>query len=432
MKDDSGPQNDMAAVLGMEAPRGLLARLPRLERKWIVAGVAALVLLFLAVRMLGGPAGPKYVTAEITRGGIVATVTATGTLQPVNTVEIGPEISGQIAKVLADFNDKVVAGQVLAVMDTDTLRARVLQSRASLASAKAKVEDARATAAEAALKLARVKDLQARGNASKQDLDTAQAAEARARAAVLSASAQVDVAAANLTSDETTLTKAEIKSPINGIVMSRTVERGQVVAATFQTPVLFKLAEDLTKMELLVDVDEADIGHVQEGQRASFTVDAFQDRQFPATITQVRFAPKTVDSVVTYQAVLAVDNSDLTLRPGMTATASITTATRQDAALMPNAALRFQPPVAVAARGGDAGQPPGLFRMFVPRGMGQPNNPALTAKTPGAQQRVWTLRGGALVPVDIKVGLSDGQRTEIVDGGLKPGDAVVVGQQKAR
>jgi HlyD family secretion protein len=306
----------------------------------------------------------------------------------------------------------------------------VMQSRASLASAKAKVEDARATLAEAQLKLTRVKDLNGRGNASKQDLDNAVAADGRARAAISSAQAQVDVAQANLNSDETTLTKAEIKSPINGIVMSRTAERGQVVAATFQTPVLFKLAEDLTKMELLVDVDEADIGHVQEGQKAGFTVDAFQDRQFPATITQVRFSPKTVDSVVTYQAVLAVDNSDLTLRPGMTATASITTATREDATLLPNAALRFQPPVQARSGGDGPAQPPGLFRMFVPRGMGAPNNPNVAAKSAGATQRIWTLSGGQLQPIQVKVGLSDGQHTEITEGGLKAGDQVVVGQQR--
>lgn len=430
MKDDVTPQDDMASVLGLNKPSAQRFRLASIKRKWIVLAVVGMVALFFIVRSMGGPAGPKYQTAEVTRGAIVATVTATGTLQPVNTVDIGPEISGQIAKVLVDFNDKVTAGQMLAVMDTDTLRARVLQSRASLVSARAKVEDTRATIAEAQMKLARVKDLNARGNASKQELDNAVAAEGRARAALHSAQAQVDVASANLSSDETTLTKTEIKSPINGIVMSRTVEPGQVVAATFQTPVLFKLAEDLTKMELLVDVDEADIGHVQEGQKASFTVDAFQDRLFPATITQVRFSPKTVDSVVTYQAVLAVDNSELTLRPGMTATANITTATREDAAVMPNAALRFQPPVAVRANDGGQGQPPGLFRMFMPRGMGQPNNPKLTSKSAGAVQRVWTLSGGDLVPLDIKVGLSDGQRTEIVEGPLKPGDAVVVGLQK--
>jgi HlyD family secretion protein len=306
----------------------------------------------------------------------------------------------------------------------------VLQARASLAAAKARVEEARATAAEARLKLTRVRELNARGNASKAELDNAEAAESRARAAVSNAQAQVDVASATLASDETTLTKAEIKSPINGIVLSRSVEPGQVVAATFQTPVLFKLAEDLKRMELVVDVDEADIGSVREGQPASFTVDAFQDRQFPATITQVRFSPKTVDSVVTYQAVLSVDNSELTLRPGMTATASITTATRADATLIPNAALRFQPPAApTAARDGD-GQPPGLFRMFVPRGMGQPGNPQLGPRSGGAVQKVHILDRGVPTPVEVKVGLSDGQRTEVVEGPLKPGDAVVVGLQR--
>ena len=421
--------DDIAAMLGLDKSRtdGILGRLPRLGgRGWLIAGIAFVVVAVVAWRMTSGPAGPAYQTTEVGRGGLIATVTATGTLQPVNTVDIGPEISGQIKKVLVDFNDRVTAGQVLAVMDTDNLRARVLQSRASLAAARAKVEDTRATVAETQLRFTRIKDLQGRGNASKQDYDTADAANARARAAVTSAQAQVDVAAANLSADETTLAKTEIKSPINGIILSRSVDPGQVVAATFQTPVLFKLAEDLTKMELLVDVDEADIGYVREGQLAQFTVDAFQDRQFPAMITQVRFAPKTVDNVVSYQAVLAVDNGDLMLRPGMTATSTITTATREDATLLPNTALRFQPPV-VVADGAARGAPPGLFRMF--GGMGRPNGNT-AVRTAGASQRVWTLSGRELKPVDIKIGLSDGQRTEVLEGALKPGDRVIVGLQK--
>ena len=415
MKDETRDDAGMASVLGLG--KGASGA-PRLKRWWIAAGVAAVVVIVIVVRSFSGPAGATYRQGEVTKGGLTATVTATGKLQPVNTVDLGPEISGQIATVMVDFNDRVTAGQVLAVMNTDTLKARVLQSRASLVAAKARVEDAKATALETRARLERIRELFKRGNASKQEQDSAEATYARAQAAVGSADAQVAVAAATLSSDETALAKSEIKSPINGIVLSRTVEPGQVVAATFQTPVLFKLAEDLTKMQLEVDVDEADIGHVQEQQRGTFTVDAFQDRQFPALITQVRFAPKTVDNVVTYQAVLEVDNADLLLRPGMTATATITTATRADATLIPNAALRFQPPVAAAAapRRGFFGGPPDFSAATTP--------PPAKA---GTVQRVWTLDGKTPKAVEIKVGISDGLHTEVVTGEIKPGDRVITG-----
>ena len=404
---------DMAAVLGL----GQALR-PRLNRWWIGGGIAAVLGLAVIARALSGGPATAYREAAVTKGALMATVTATGTLQPVTTVDIGPEISGQIDTVNVDFNDRVKAGQVLAVMDKDLMNAHVLQSRASLAAARARVQDAKATEIETNTKLQRISELFKRGNASKQELDSAEAAETRSKAAIGSAEAQVAVAAATLSSDETSLAKTEIKSPINGIVLSRTVDPGQVVAATFQTPVLFRLAEDLTKMQLEVDVDEADIGHVQEQQRGTFTVDAFQDRQFPALITQVRFAPKTKDSVVTYQAVLAVDNADLLLRPGMTATATITTATRADATLIPNAALRFQPPPAAPARRTFIGGPPPDF-----------GNTGITpplAKA-GSTQHIWILKGGALQSLEIKVGISDGLFTEITAGEIKPGDRVVTG-----
>jgi HlyD family secretion protein len=417
MKDETHEQSgtDMASVLGLGKTTSAL---PRLNRWWIGGGVVAVIAIVIAVRTFGGPPGPTFRQGDVTKGGITATVTATGTLQPVNTVDLGPEISGQIDKVNVDFNDSVTAGQVLAVMDTDTLNAKVLQSRASLTAARARVLDAKATVSEARMKVERIRELFKRGNASKEQLDASEAAFARAQAAVGSAEAQVAVSAATLSSDETTLAKAEIKSPINGLVLSRTVEPGQVVAATFQTPVLFKIAEDLTKMQLEVDVDEADIGHVQEQQHGTFTVDAFQDRQFPALITQVRFAPKTVDNVVTYQAVLEVNNADLLLRPGMTATATITTATRADAALIPNAALRFTPPApAKEEKRTFIGGPPSDF--------GAPAVPP--AVKAGSTQRVWVLKGKTPQPVEIKVGISDGLHTEVLSGELKPGDKVITG-----
>jgi HlyD family secretion protein len=334
--------------------------------------------------------------------------------------------------VFVDYNDPVTTGQVLAKLDTDNLSARVAQSRANLAAAKARVEDARATALEARTRLARIQDLATRGNASKQELDTAAAADARARAGLLNAEAQVRVAEANLMADETNLAKAEIKAPIDGVVLLRQVEPGQTVAASFQTPVLFKLAEDLKAMELVVDIDEADIGQVKEGQSAEFTVAAFPERRFPATITQVRFAPKTVEGVVSYQALLSVDNSDLSLRPGMTATASITTVQLQDALLVPAASLRFQPPRGATGEGEDPGQvkPPGLLGLFGgPPNMGRPRPTVRTATRTGERQRIWVLQDGKPVPVSIVVGPSDGQFTSIGDGDLRAGMAVIVGLQ---
>jgi len=403
------PQDDMTTVLGL----GSVAPQGRRLRLWLIAGAAVIVLGVGGYMLLSSKDGPSYRLAEVLKGDLTARVTATGTLQPVNEVDIGPEVSGQIEKVLVDFNDRVVAGQTLAIMDTDALKARVLQSRASLDSARARVEDAKATANESRRKLERTRDLARQGNASNQALESAEAADSRARSAVGSANAQVAVAAATLSSDETSLAKAEIKSPISGIVLSRTAEPGQVVAATFQTPVLFKLAEDLTKMQLEVNVDEADIGAVQEGQTATFTVDAFQDRPFPAVITQVRFAPKTVDNVVTYQAVLAVDNKDLALRPGMTATSAITTATRTDRVKVPNAALRFQP--REEGRRGFSFGPP----------QAAPAQPVLKA---GTTQRLFVLRKGKAEAVGVTVGISDGQSTEIVSGDVKAGDKVIIGQ----
>lgn len=425
MKDEAQirprADEDMASLLGLGQTQVTGPQIPR--NWWIAGGVGAvLVLAFIFFGPFSGPPATIYRMADVETSDIVATVTATGTLQPVNSVDIGPEVSGQIEQVFVDFNDRVTEGQLLAVLDTESLRARVLQSRASLAAARARVQDAKATVAETEDKLGRSRELAKTGYASKQALDSAEASAARALASLASAEAQVAVSEATLSSDETAFSKAEIKSPINGVVLLRSVEPGQVVAASFQTPVLFKLAEDLTKMQLEVDVDEADIGSVVEGQSANFVVDAFQNRQYPAAITQVRFAPKTVDNVVTYQAVLTVNNEDLSLRPGMTATATIVTASRAGALSVPNAALRFDPSMAQRQTGPRMGGPFG--RLF---------NEPRSSQTAGSEkdrgQRVWILDDGEPLQVPVKTGISDGRRTEILTGSIKAGDRVVAGTQ---
>ncbi|MEQ8509851.1 MAG: efflux RND transporter periplasmic adaptor subunit [Rhodospirillaceae bacterium] len=425
-----GPTPEMAQKLGLNAESGgFLTRY-----KWLLGGLALLLLAaFFVVQFNSGPAEVTFRTAPVERGDLTVRVTATGTIQPLNQVDVGAEISGLIEAVNVDFNDRVSLGQSLATMDKDQLSARVRQSEAQLISAKAKVEEAKANELEARNNLKRAESLHVQGNVSEQSLDNAKAASARARAVLASVNAQVTVAEANLAADQTNLAKTDITAPIDGIVLTRQVEPGQTVAASLQTPVLFTLAEDLSAMKLVVDIDEADIGQVKEGQEASFSVDAYAGRVFPATITSVRFAPKNENGVVTYEALLSVDNSDLALRPGMTATATITTANREGALLVPYAALRFTPPLpereSEEAAPNRAG-PPGLMGMMMPR-FSRNRDGRQTPLQSGAPGRVWVMEQGRPKPVLVDVGLLDGERAEVVAEGLTEGTAVIIGIQAA-
>jgi len=276
--------------------------------------------------------------------------------------------------------------------------------------------------------LKKVRELSGDKVPSQHDLDAAQAALQRARAAESTAKAQVSEAQATLEAKETDLRKTVIYSPINGIVLTRDVDPGQTVAASFQAPVLFTLAEDLTQMELHVDVDEADVGRVREEQEAIFTVDAYQDRRFPARVRQVRYGSETVNGVVTYKTVLNVDNSDLSLRPGMTATADITVEKIENAILVPNAALRFAPPVTEKETPSD---PRSLLSKLLP---GRPGRPARQGKDGSAgnkQQRVWTLQDGKLVPIAVTTGASDGTMTEVTGSDIAAGLGLVVDTVKS-
>ncbi|MCI5142585.1 MAG: efflux RND transporter periplasmic adaptor subunit, partial [Candidatus Electrothrix sp. ATG1] len=293
--------------------------------------------------------GPKmtFKTEPVTIDNLVVTVTATGTLEPTNKVDVGSEISGKIEAVTVDFNDMVSEGQVLARLDVSRLKAQVKQTEASQQAAKAKVLQAKATIDETGSKLRQLKKVYKLSNGkmpSRTDMDAAQAAYSRAKANLASAEAGVAEVQARLDIIRTDMVKAEIISPVNGIVLSRKIEKGQTVAASLNAPVLFELAEDLTKMELHVAVDEADIGQVRKGQEAEFTVDAYPERKFSAVISLVHFAATTTNNVVTYETVLVVDNTDLALRPGMTATAEIVVRQVENALTVPNAALRFTPP----------------------------------------------------------------------------------------
>jgi len=417
----SQDQTLLNIVKAAPSPRG------RLIRAAVLAAVIVAATLALFLFFSGGDSGTSnYVTAEVTRGNLTMTVSATGKLQPTNEVEVGSELSGTVEKVFADENDHVKRGEVLARLDTAKLTDQVTKSKAAVDAAEAQVAQAQATVAEASANLSRlrkVSELSGGKVPSQVEMESAQAALLRAQADKESADAAVAQAVATLKSDQTNLAKASIRSPIDGIVLTRQIEPGQTVAASLQTPVLFTLAENLTQMELQVDVDEADVGLVKTGQPAYFTVDAWPKREYPADIVRVGYGSQITDNVVTYKTILKVSNDDLTLRPGMTATAEITTASRKDVLLVPNAALRFTPPQA-----GPAQQNRGLVGSLLPRHPSRPNQKKTTAAN-GATPQVWVLRDKTPVAVPVKTGLSDGRHTEIVSGDLQVGTPVITAVQ---
>ncbi len=398
----------------------------KVRRGWLIAAILAAVAVVIgAVAWQGSnsSASVQYKTQEVQQGELTVLVTATGTLEATNQVDVSSELSGIIKTVEADYNSKVKVGQPLAKLDTTKLEAQVTQSKAALEAASAKVLQAQATVRETRSKLAqlrRVKELSNNRVPSQTEMDAAEAAHERALADVASTRAAVSQAQATLDANLTDLSKLVIRSPVNGIVLTRSVEPGQTVAATLNPPVLFTLAEDLTKMELIVNVDEADVGHIQEGQRAVFSVAAYPNRTFEAWIVQARFGSTTTSGVVTYETVLKVDNTDLALRPGMTATADITVKKIENAVLVPSAALRFTPPVQEEEQTST-----GLLARILPR---PPRSRTVPREHSGSrkEQRVWTLRDGQPLAIPVTIGATNGSLTEIVGGELQPGMAVVV------
>lgn len=358
----------------------------------------------------------QYVTEDVKRGNLDVKVSATGNLQPTNTVDVGSELSGLVESVLVDDNESVTRGQELARLDTLKLRDQITRSEAALASAEAHLSESDATVNEATASLARLREVSRLSGGrvpSQTELESAEATLARSNAQRASSAAAVSEARATLSTDRTNLAKASIRSPINGLVLKRSVEPGQTVAASLQVATLFKIAEDLRRMELLVDVDEADVGRVRDGQSANFTVDAYPTRTYHAVVRRVAYGSTTTANVVSYATVLVVDNDDLTLRPGMTAAAEIATAALQNALLVPNAALRFTMPTATARRSFS----------IMPRPPQQA--PRQTDATPAdGSKTLWVLRDGAPVSVTVTVGQSDGRVTE-VSGDIREGDAVI-------
>ncbi len=375
-------------------------------------------------------AAPNYVTQPVTRGNLTLTVTANGTLQPTRLINIGSELSGTVLKVNVDVNDQIKKGQVLVELDAAKLRDQILRSRAALLAAKALVQQNVATVKETTANLARLDEVARISGGkvpAKTELDVAHAALERAIADEASARAGVSDAEAALSTDEINLSKSSIRAPADGVILTRAVDPGNAVAASLQAVTLFTVAEDLSKLRLQVYVDEADVGTVRNGQHAIFTVSAYTSRKYPASITRVAYGSTITDNVVTYLTYLDVDNHDLSLRPGMTATATITAMQRNEVLLVPNTALRFTP---TAADTTSAAAKTGIVSSLMPRApkSNSKKSAADESSTAGARQ-VWVLRDGKAVAVAVTPGISDGRMTEITGGELIAGMPVIIDQK---
>jgi len=404
---------------------------------------------------------PKYRTEKVSRGDIESVVTATGTLNPVVLVDVGSQVSGKIEKIYVDFNSRVKKGEVLAELDQSQLEAQIEQNQANYQNAVAAVESAKVALEIAQKNYERAQNLYAKNLISSQEMDQAEANYLQAKANLTQAQARASQAKYQLDASKVNLSYAIIRSPIDGVVVSRNINVGQTVAASFQAPVLFQIANDLTKMKVQCLVDEADVGKVKEGQKVKFTVEAYPNDTFWGTVNQVRYAAQVSQNVVQYTAVLDVDNSSLKLLPGMTATCSIIVGEAKNVLRVPNAALRFTPDLKpeelqkimkaafdeMAARRQQTGegspasrQPAGSSqtqsgqRAFNLAQMGQMGGAAGSGQS-GARRspsRVWVLdEKGNLKVVFLRTGVTDGSYTEVLNGNLKEGDEVILGLMTA-
>jgi HlyD family secretion protein len=427
------PETDLAALLDEPAAPAWY------RRPAVWTGVALLALVaggawWWQARQAAS-AAPSYSTQAVARGNLTLSVTANGTLQPTRSINIGSELSGTVTKVNVDVNDRIKKGQVLVELDTGKLSDQILRSRAALAAANAKLAQTAATVKEAQSGLARFEEVARLSGGkvpSQAELDTARAAVDRAAADQASARAGVADAQAALSTDSINLGKASIRAPADGVVLTRNVDPGNAVAASLQAVTLFTVAEDLTQLRLQVAVDEADVGSVSTGQAASFTVSAHPGRKYPAKVTRVAFGSTVTENVVIYPTQLEVDNGDLSLRPGMTATATITATQRENVLLVPNSALRFSP-----ATAGDAARPAasggGIVASLVPQRLprGNARRSAADGASTATARQVWVLRDGVAVAVKVTPGISDGRMTEITGGELQVGMQVITDQKSA-
>jgi HlyD family secretion protein len=370
--------------------------------KWSTIPLLAAVAIVAGTSIGGGSKAPAaaYDTAVVDRGRIVARVTATGVLSPLKTVQVGSQVSGRISELLVDFNSPVTRGQVIARLDPQLFTAAVERAKANLSAARADLTRARALAADAARQAERAALLEKKGVLPAAEADTARSTATAQKAQVTAATASVEQATAAVREAELELANATIYSPIDGVVISRSVDVGQTVAASLQAPVLFTIAEDLAKMQVNTSVAESDVGRLAAGQPVSFSVDAFPEKTFRGKVRQIRNAPTTVQNVVTYDAVIDVENPELLLKPGMTANVTFIVGQVESALRVPNGALRFRPADAAPQTSGRRGA--------------------------AATRTLYKLDAGELVAVEVKPGLTDGARTAIVEG-LTEGDVIVTG-----
>jgi HlyD family secretion protein len=464
----------------------------RVRRKIIplITSVGLLVGGYFGYRWYKGEPTPlTYTTQAVSRGDVIQAVTASGTLSPVVKVDVGSQVSGRIQELLVDYNDKVTAGQVIARIDPETVKSAVQQANARVVSARADLAKAKATAANAKLEYERAVELGKTGAISRSDIDAAQLAARSAEASVTSAQSNIVESQASLDQAKTNLTYTTIKSPIDGIVISRAVNVGQTVAASLSAPTLFTIAGDLKQMEVHTSVAESDVGQLTEGMRVEFTVDAFPDDTFTGTVKQVRFEATTVSNVVTYDAVVDVANDQLKLRPGMTANVTFVVAEAQDVLTVSAKALRYRPAnaesllyqlgegssadgergsgewkgrrrrdesggAASAQGSGSAGSAAGSASVAQgsgsaagsadgSAGVGEQIQPAGENPTPAPRgerrggrnrrfQVAWVLRDGKPFPVRANAGLTDGNVVEIKGGDLKEGDLVITADSSAK
>ncbi len=419
----SGPEELAAAIKGGSSGRHLT--------RYAIVGLLVLMLggggwfWWSRVEKAKSRVSP-YVTEILKRGDISLTITATGNLAPTTEVTVGSELSGTTLEVYVDFNDRVTKGKPLAKLDTSKLAQQTESSRAAVRSAEAKVAQARATVKESAAAVKREQELHEENLVATSELEISVASADRAGADLLSAQADVAVAEAQLHINENDLSKAIIKSPIDGIVLTRSIEPGQTVAASFTAPQLFIIAESLERMKLEVAIAEADIGRVAKGQRSTFTVDAWPDRSYGAVVSIVASGSVVKDNVVTYEADLEVGNDDLSLRPGMTATADIRVAESTNVFLVSAAALRFAP---AAVGTTPAAAKKSFVQSLIPMPTRRRDRPAATdggGKPAGAGAHIWILRDGRPESMPVRTGLSDGRNTEVSGPGLTEGMLIIL------
>lgn len=404
-----------------------------MKRKRAVALLGAVLLLVLLAlgfwRLGDGAKESPYVTVPVQRGDITQLVSATGTLQAVVTVQVGSQVSGTIAKLYADFNSRVKKGQVIAELDQAKFKARVEEEKASLLASEAGLAKAKVALEDTSRALARAQELKKREFISQSELDAAQTAYDAAAAQFEVAKAQVAQAQAALNQASVDLAYTVITSPVDGIVISRNVDVGQTVAASLQAPTLFTIANDLSKMEVHTSVDEADIGNVWEGQEVTFTVDAYPARRFRGKVAQVRHAPTIVQNVVTYDAVVGVDNRELLLKPGMTANVEFVVSQKSAVLKIPNMALRFKPPaekpdaqevLRQASRTGGSGR-------GGRRGGGERSRRSRGGEEKGGRWvQIYLLKGHEADPIQVRLGITDGSYTEVLEGEVQEGEQVIL------